>query len=162
MRRWLRATILAAVWFGTWILLVEKLSPPELVAGAICAVIAAVASELSWGTHLNRFGANVHALVQAYHLPWLIVKDTVVIFKVLARHLFTRRKAPSLMLAVDFDVGEEDDPNDSMRRALAIGYSTMTPNCVVIGIDHRRGRMLYHQLRRTAVPRLTQNLGARP
>ncbi len=162
MRRWLRATILAAVWFGAWLLLVEKFDPSELVAGAICAAIAAVASELAWGTHLNRFTGNWRALVQAYHLPWLILEDTVVIFKVLARHLFTRRKAPSLMLAVDFDVGEEDDPNDSMRRALAIGYSTMTPNCVVIGIDHRRGRMLYHQLARSDVPKMTRALGARP
>lgn len=49
-----------------------------------------------------------------------------------------------------------------MRRALAIGYSTMTPNMIVIGIDHERGRMLYHQLERSPIAEMTRKLGARP
>jgi multisubunit Na+/H+ antiporter MnhE subunit len=158
----LRGILLGAVWFGAWLLLVEKLDPAELVVGAICATIAAVASELAWGTHLNRFSGNVRALLQAWHLPWLMLSGTWEIFKVLFRHLFTRHKADSLMLAVDFDAGAPDDANDAMRRALAVGYTTMTPNFVVIGIDQAKGRMLYHQLARSEVPKMARNLGARP
>lgn len=162
MKRLLRGGALGVLWFGAWLLLVEKFDPPELVAGAICALIAAIASELAWGTHLNQFTGNVRALVQAYHMPWLMLQGTVEIFKVLFRHLFTSKKAESLMLAVDFDAGEADDPNDAMRRALAIGYTTMTPNFVVIGIDQDKGRMLYHQIARSEVPKMTRNLGAKP
>ena len=162
MKRLFRATILSALWFGAWLLLVEKFEPAELVAGAICALIAAVASELAYGTHLNKFTGNLPALVQAHHLPWLMMTGTVEIFAVLFRHLFTRRKAQSLMLACDFDAGATDDPNDAMRRALAIGYTTMTPNFIVIGIDQKKGRMLYHQIARSDVPKMTQKLGARP
>lgn len=117
MRRLLRASLLAAVWLGAWLLLVEKFDPAELVVGAVCALVAAAASELAWGTHLNRFTGNVRALVQACHLPWLMVTDTLTVFKVLFRHLFTRHKAESLMLAVDFDAGDEDDAMPTTRCA---------------------------------------------
>jgi multisubunit Na+/H+ antiporter MnhE subunit len=162
VKRLLRATILAALWFGAWLLLVEKFEPAELIFGAVCALIAAAASELAWGTHLNCFTGNVRALVQLYHMPVIVITGTWEIFKVLFRHLLTKHKAESLMLAVDFDAGDADDPNDAMRRALAIGYTTMTPNFVVIGIDQKKGRMLYHQIARSDVPKMTQKLGARP
>ena len=143
-------------------MLTWKLTAAELVAGAACALLAAVASEIAWGTHLTAFGANFRALAQAWRLPWLIVHDTVVIMRVLARHLFTRHRAGSLMLAVPFDVGEPDDPDDAARRALAIGYTTMTPTTVVLGIDYDARRMLYHRLERAPLPTMTRKLGAEP
>jgi hypothetical protein len=38
----------------------------------------------------------------------------------------------------------------------------MTPNFVILGIDQEKRRMLYHQIKRSGVPKMTQNLGARP
>jgi len=66
------------------------------------------------------------------------------------------------MVAVAFDPGAPDEPHDAARRALAIAYSTMTPATVVLGIDQQTGRMLYHQLERSELPRMTRNLGAQP
>ncbi len=162
MRRILRATALASLWLGAWLLLVESSQPAELAVGAGCSLVAAIASELAWGAHLANVTANLGALVQAWRLPWLMVTGTFEIYRVLFRHLFTRHKAESLMLAVDFDPGERDDPRDALRRALAIGYTTMAPNFVVIGIDQRKRRMLYHQMARSDVPVMTRKLGARP
>ena len=162
MKRALHLAILALLWLGAWLLFAGKLTPAELFVGALCALAAAVASEIAWGTHLTAFGANFRALAQAWRLPWLIVHDTVVIMKVLLRHLFTRHEAQSLMLTVPFDVGATDNPDDAARRALAIGYTTMTPTTVVLGIDYRTRRMLFHLLERSPLPKMTRILGARP
>ncbi len=162
MKRLLHLVIHSAIWFGAWLLFTGKFTAAELVVGAVCSLGAAFASEIAWGAHLTAFGADPGALAQAYHLPWLMLTGTVEIFKVLFRHLFTRHKAGSLVLAVEFDAGATDDPHDAARRALAIGYTTMTPNFVVIGIDDDKRRMLYHQLAKSDVPRMTRKLGARP
>ena len=162
MKRLLHFGIQSALWFGAWLIFTGKFTWAELAVGAVCSVAAAFASDIAWGSHLTAFGADARALAQAYHLPWLTLQGTVEIFKVLFRHLFTRHKAPSLMLAVDFDCGAADDPHDSARRALAIGYTTMTPNFVILAIDEKKGRMLYHQIAKSPVPKMTQKLGARP
>ena len=162
MRRLVRLVLHGALWFGAWLLFVEKLSAAELAIGGACSLIAAFASEIAWGTHLTAFGGDLGALAQVRHLPWLIVKDTLAVFRILVRHVFTRHKAESLMVAVAFDPGAPDEPHDAARRALAIAYSTMTPATVVLGIDQQTGRMLYHQLERSELPRMTRNLGAQP
>ncbi len=162
VKRLLHFLLQAAMWLGAWLLFTGKFTRDELLVGVVCALVAALASEMAWGTHLTAFGADPRTLAQAYHLPLLMLSGTVEIFKVLFRHLFTRKKAGSLMLAVDFDCGALDDPHDAARRALAIGYTTMTPSSVVLGIDEKKGRMLYHQLRPSPVPRMTRKLGARP
>jgi hypothetical protein len=38
----------------------------------------------------------------------------------------------------------------------------MAPNFIVIGIDFHQSRMLFHQLRRSSVPKMTKSLGAQP
>lgn len=162
MKRLLHFLIQAALWLGAWLLFTGKFTRAELVVGVACALVATVASEIAWGTHLTAFGADPRALAQAYYLPGLMLSGTFEIFKVLFRHLFTRHKAESLMLAVDFDCGAPDDPHAAARRALAVGYTTMTPNFVILGIDEKKGRMLYHQIAKSDVPKMTQKLGAKP
>jgi hypothetical protein len=95
-------------------------------------------------------------------LPWLFARGSIDIFATLLRQLFGGAPAQSLLQEVAFDVGAEDDPDAVARRALAIGYTTMTPNFVIIGIDRQRRTMLYHQIDRSPVPEMTRRLGARP
>ena len=123
------------LWLGAWLLFTGKVTRDELLVGVACSIIAAVASDIAWGTHLTAFGADLRALAQAYYMPGLMLSGTVEIFKVLFRHLFTRHEAESLLLACAFERGSPDDPRAAARRALAIGYTTMTPNFVVLGID---------------------------
>jgi multisubunit Na+/H+ antiporter MnhE subunit len=162
VRRLGRLILHSALWFAAWLLFVEKFSADELAAGAVCSLVATFASEIAWGTHLTAFGGDLDALAQARYLPWLMLSGTFEIFAVLFRHLFTRNKADSLMLAVEFEPCDPDEPRDAARRALAVAYTTMTPNFIILGIDQRKRRMLYHQIKRSDVPKMTQNLGARP
>jgi hypothetical protein len=79
---------------------------------------------------------------------------------VLARQILLRDPAPSLFYSVPFDAGGDDDES-SFRRALAIAWTTATPNFVVVGIDRERGLLVYHQIRRSDVPEMTKRLGVR-
>ena len=154
--------VLTALWFGLWLLLTEKLTAAELAVGAACALVAGAASEVAWSAHLTAFGADPRALLQAARVPAMLVADTGRVFAVLFLHLFTRRKAASLLRVVPFDPGAADDPKDAARRALAIGLLTMTPNAIAIGIHADKRQLLVHQLVDTGVPRLLRKLGAAP
>jgi hypothetical protein len=48
------------------------------------------------------------------------------------------------------------------RRVLAVGYTTLTPNFVVLGIARKQGLLLYHQVLAGEVLEMTRKLGARP
>jgi uncharacterized protein YbjT (DUF2867 family) len=65
------------------------------------------------------------------------------------------------LLAVPYDPISEDAA-DAALRALAIAYTTSTPNFIVIGIDRKRGQLVYHQIKKSPVLPVTVKLGARP
>ena len=56
----------------------------------------------------------------------------------------------------------KSDPQLIARRVLATAYTTTAPNFIVIGIDYNQSRMLFHQLERSIVPKMTKELGAQP
>lgn len=62
-------------------------------------------------------------------------------FKALGKQLFTKKGADSLIRAVPFEVGD-DDAHSAARRALAVTYTTLTPNFVVLGIAHKQALLL--------------------
>jgi hypothetical protein len=61
---------------------------------------------------------------------------------------------------VPFDSGG-DDPESAARRALAIMYTTIPPNFVVVGIDRKKNLMLVHQVSPTPTPLIAKRLGAK-
>lgn len=164
MPRLLRTLVLSALWLGVWLLLTSKATWDELAVGAVCALIAGAAGEAAWGAYLTAFGADPRLLLQALRVPPLLVADTVRVFAVLLRHLFTRDKAGSILRTVRFDPGPPDDAHARARRALAIGLFTMTPNGIAIGIGvgPDGGQLLYHQLVAAPLPRLLRRLGGAP
>lgn len=162
MARLIRWTAWAVLWFGLWLLLVEKFELAELIVGTVCALLAAIGSGLVWDSHLTAFRPRFRQCSQIWRLPKIVVVGTATIFVVLFRHLFTRKKAQSLVREVAFDAGGDDDPEGAARRALAITYTTMTPNFIVLGIDTKTQTMLYHQIEDSDVPTMTVKLGARP
>jgi hypothetical protein len=62
---------------------------------------------------------------------------------------------------VPFEAGGDDEAS-AFRRALAIAWTTATPNFVIVGVDRRRGLLVYHQVRKSGIPEMTKKLGARP
>lgn len=147
--------------FGAWILFVGKIGWNELLAGGIASALAATAAHIVWAQHVAGFRGNLGWLLQMWRLPIYAVTGTGEIFAVLFRQLLGGKPAPSLILAVPFDTGGDDDES-AARRALAIAYTTSTPNFIVIGIDMKRGHLVYHQIERSPILQVTRELGARP
>jgi hypothetical protein len=43
---------------------------------------------------------------------------------------------------------------------LAVAYTTMSPNFIVLGINTKEKGLVFHQIERSGVPKMTKNLGA--
>jgi len=146
---------------GAWFLFVGKLEWNELLAGTVGAAVAATAAQLVWAQHIAAFRDHAGWVLQMWRLPKYMVTGSWEIFEVLFRQLFGGRRAESLLLAVPYEAVGDDDAS-AARRALAVTYTTSTPNFVVLGIDRERGQLVFHQIKRSKILQVTKNLGARP
>ena len=153
--------VLWATSFALMLLYVGKVAPDELIVAAAGSVLTATASRIVLATHIAPMAAQWRAVVQIWRLPKYIVTGTWEVLAVLGAQIFLRRPAESLFHAVPFDTGADDDES-AMRRALAISYTTATPNFVIVGIDREKRLLVYHQIRHSKIPEMTKKLGARP
>jgi hypothetical protein len=80
---------------------------------------------------------------------------------ILVKDLLGVKRAESFYRVSGFKTSKSN-PLLVARRVLATFYTTMAPNFIVIGIDFRQSRMLFHQLQRSSVPQMTKALGAQP
>lgn len=158
---WIAVAITFAVLYGTYLLFVSTLTKPELLAGVGVAALATFASGAFGTIGIVHFRPTLRHLLQAWRIPRQIVEGTSAVLIALAKQLLTKPGAPSLLVAAPFDVGP-NDAGAAARRALAITYTTMTPNSVVLGIAHHQGLLLYHQMLPAKVSQMTINLGALP
>jgi multisubunit Na+/H+ antiporter MnhE subunit len=150
-----------ALSFALMLLYVGKIAPDELLFAAFGSAVSATASKIVLENHIAPLRAQWRAVAQIWRVPKYVVSGTWEILAVLARQIFLRKPAESLFYAVPFDAGGDDDES-AFRRALAIAYTTATPNFVIIGIDRERGLLVYHQIQLSAIPEMTKRLGARP
>lgn len=141
-----------------WIACVASLHRDELLVGAV-AVVASVAFSFYAIRKLPiRFRPSLRNLAEIWRLPWSVAVDLALVLRVLAMD-FAGSRAPSLFRAIRWRANS-DDPRDMARRALAVAYTTVSPNCVVVGIDRKRRWMLFHQLKKSPVSEMTRRLGA--
>jgi multisubunit Na+/H+ antiporter MnhE subunit len=145
------------VFLGLWLALVGTISAHEVLVGLAVAVLAAIGSTLAWPR--RPLAADARALAQLWRFPKVAAVGTWEILAVLAGHLLRGRPAESLLLSVPFDVAE--DERGETRAALAVAYTSATPNFVVLGVDRERKLLVYHQVRRSPVPEMTRRLGAK-
>ena len=147
--------------YGVYLLFVSTLTKPELFAGILSTLIATLAAGAFGTVGVVHFKPMLRELLEAWRLPYYAVQGSWELFKALGKQLFTKKGAESLVRAVPFEVGNED-AHSSGRRALAVFYTTLTPNFVVFGIAHKQALLLYHQVLPGEVLQMTINLGARP
>jgi hypothetical protein len=104
---------------------------------------------------------DFHAVdvAQAWRIPWYVLSDCYTLVAVLLLDAFTARRAGSLYRVSGFTTSK-DNPHLVARRVLATIYTTASPNSIVIGIDFKQSKMLFHQIERSGVSRMAKNLGA--
>jgi len=146
--------------FATWYLFVGRLGTDELWGAVPGSLLAAVATWVVLEQRVVWF-RDGKDLLEAWRLPGYMITGSLEIFQVLFAQLFAREPAPSLILQVPYEA-TGDDPRDSARRALAVAYTTSTPNFIVLGIDRKRGMLVFHQIKRGPVLEITKRLGAKP
>ena len=150
----------AALWLG-WLALTNSTGYREMIAGLVGAGlsilgVAVYARQLRVG-----FRFRARDLAQIWRIPWYVVQGTWEIYQALFRQLFGAG-ADNSVGAVKFDVGEKDSPYSAGRRALAVTYTTITPNSIVLGIVMEEGLLLYSQIKVGPVRPMTRRLGAQP
>ena len=112
-----------------------------------------------WRIETLNVDLGLKDLAQGWRIPWYVVTDSCIIVAILLRDLLTAKRAGSFYRVSRFKTSGSN-ARLVARRVLATFYSTMTPNSIIIGIDSRHNRMLFHQLKRSRVSKMTEALGA--
>jgi multisubunit Na+/H+ antiporter MnhE subunit len=133
------------VLFGLWLLLVDTLTYPEVLAGAVAAAIAAFVA-LEVRLHSNvRFQPRLRWLLLLGNVPGGILRDSATLAAVLWRRLVRGERPHGAFRTLRFSACA-DNPESAAWRAFATVTTSITPNTYVIGFDRERGIALIHQL----------------
>ena len=144
-----------------WIVFVGTFSLHELLIGVLGALLATAGLSIINRHYPARFHPRLTELLSLWRLPGYLVSDTWKILALRDKDLRSIQTANSLFLVVPFRAGKKDDPRATARRALAVIYSTITPNTVVLGVNTNDQNLLLHQLIPGPISKMTKNLGAR-
>jgi hypothetical protein len=187
--RWPFYGLVGIIHVALWTLFISKCDLRETWIGLIAST-AAVGGAVAYGrTGLVQFRPAWRDLLQCWRMPQYLFTGTWEILCGLGLQLSQPGGAPSWVLAVPFDIGG-DDSQSAARRALAVAYTTATPNFVVMGtwpdpserddpepggagpkphpfhrgkpVGPERGLLLYHQIKRGEVLEMVKKLGAKP
>src|SRR5579859_2642281 len=127
-----------------WLAFIANLQPDDLYVGIPAVILSVAFAFFSIRRLPIRFRPTLRDLIQLWWLILDVPMDIARIFWVLLLDLAGRR-AESLFRAAPWRPVEAT-PHATALRALAVGYTTVSPNCVVIGIDCGRGKIFFHQL----------------
>jgi multisubunit Na+/H+ antiporter MnhE subunit len=132
----------AALW-ALWVVLANQTTTPELVAGAVAAVVGATAAMVVRGQR-PVLGRPRAAWVLALWRPVAAIpRDLALLAGALAAAGRGRPPAGELA-AVPFSVA--DDPRGAARRVLAVAAGSLSPNTIVLGLDADRDELVVHRL----------------
>jgi multisubunit Na+/H+ antiporter MnhE subunit len=142
----------AAGFVGTWILLaatylllVDTVTLPELITGAVVATVAAIGSELVRRERRVHTRIPLRGLARAWKPVARAPSDLVLVLVSIARQVFEPKAARGRIRAMPFRHGG-DAPDAAGRRALAESLGSFAPNTIVIGVDDERNVIVVHQL----------------
>ena len=148
--------------YGLWMVFVGTFSAHELMVGIAATLLAVIGMCVIDVQYPARFSPSMAELLSIWRLPWEVVSGTWTVLKLAAADLVGAEKAESLFLVVPFEAGAKEGPRSVARRVLAVTYTTMTPETIVLGININSKQMLYHAIKRGPLPEMTPSLGARP
>jgi hypothetical protein len=145
---------------GEWILLVAGTHIDEMIVGAASVLASGAFLFVAHRTSTLHTNFRLSDMAKSWRIPLYVIIDIWVITLVLFKDLFGIEKAKSLFRVSGFQTGKKD-PVLVARRVLAIAYTSASPNTIVLGIDYTCSRMLFHQLKRAPLPKMTDDLGGK-
>ena len=135
----------AAAFFGLWVLLVDGLDAPNLIAGGLIALVAAALATVVQSHRTVHARPRLHMFRRAYRLAPLLVTDTARVTLALFRRLVLKRNIRGRIRAVPYQAGG-DDSTDVARRLLSVWAASVAPNRYAIGVDPDREILIIHEL----------------
>jgi multisubunit Na+/H+ antiporter MnhE subunit len=144
-----------------WILLVGGIRLDEMIVGAAVVLVSAAFLSHLWSVESLRLDFCWADVRTCWRIPWYVASDIGKVVVVFLKDVSGIEAAKSLYRVCGFKTSKSD-ARLVARRVLATAYSTMTPNSIVIGIDYRQSRMLFHQIVRSPVAQMMKELGAQP
>jgi multisubunit Na+/H+ antiporter MnhE subunit len=130
-------------WLGSallWLVLASTLARPEVVAGLAAGLITALLALRRETLGLELYRVRVRWLRHLPRLAVQVLKDLVI----LGRVLLHPRRVTSPFRALPFDVDSGREATG--RRALLALAASLGPNTFVLGFDKERQLVLVHQL----------------
>lgn len=159
---------IALLWVGLWInwmLFISQWNRSDASVGCVAAAFTIIAIWLVKKEFLSFPSAHLQWFLAGFSIPKYVLSGTIEAFKAMILQVFKKDQKLSILQFVPFEVGSQDFSSEVLM-ALAVIYTTCTPNFVILGIDYQsgesHGKLIYHQLLRTPVPKMTQKLGAKP
>ncbi len=134
-----------------WLLFVYRAAWSEISVGVLAAALAATATEAVRAQEHPRFWPHIRWVLEFWHVLGEIVRDCWLLSRRLLRMIAGAEPDTGRFEALPFRSGGSG-PRAVARRALAILYTTLPPNSIVIGIDRKRDRMLLHLLEEAPAP----------
>jgi hypothetical protein len=144
---------------GEWILFVGGTHLHEMIVGALSIAAAGAFLYSVERTNTSQLRFTIGDVLTCWRVPRYILSDLCDITAVLVRDVLTIQPARSLYRVSRFEA-DKTDPLLAARRVLATAYTSAAPNSIVIGVDYEQRRMLFHQLKRSSIPKMTKALGA--
>jgi hypothetical protein len=142
-----------------WVWLVAGTHLHEMMVGAAVVVMATLFLKAVHESSQNALRLEWKDVVQCWRIPWYMATGIGEITVVLFKDLTYLSRAGSYYRVSGFKTSKRDRAAIA-RTVLATVYTTMAPNFIVIGIDPDLSRMLFHQIERSSVPKMTRALGA--
>jgi multisubunit Na+/H+ antiporter MnhE subunit len=149
----------ACIVFFLWYAFTASHKLHELLVGVVATSLTVWFFSGVLRTEKLNLELRLRDLAQCWRLPKEIIHDCWVITVVLFKDLFGKERAGSFYRACGFKTSRRD-PLLMGRTALAVAYTTASPNMLVIGIDPAQSLMLFHQIQRDKVSEMTRRLGA--
>jgi hypothetical protein len=144
-----------------WVWLVASTHLHEMVVGAVVVMLGTLFVLTVCRSAREPVEPEWRDIVQCWRVPWYLASRMWQISVLLFEDLFFAHRAGSYYRVCGFKSSKRD-PKIVAREVLATVYTTVAPNFIVIGIDPELSRMLFHQLERSGVSKMTQALGAQP
>jgi hypothetical protein len=161
MRSAIPPTLAIPLMAALWILRVGSTRRHEVWVGGAVLLLSAAFLYKTWQTETLKLDLRSRDLAQGWRIPWYIASGVWEMIAILVKDLFGFTPAGSFYRVSGFRKARSG-PRFAARRVLATAFTTIAPNFIVIGIDPQQDRMLFHQLERSSVPKMTQALGAQP
>jgi multisubunit Na+/H+ antiporter MnhE subunit len=149
-----------AVFCALWFLFVSQFSVHESLVGIIAVGVTVWLARVASAESRPRFHPKLSWLLESWRLPGMIFSGLAVIARRLWQVMTRPRPPKGIFLAVPFEKGGHD-ARSATRRALAVFYTTLPPNFIIIDLDYHTGLLLFHQVQKDPVPEVTKRLGAK-